>query len=294
MVSRSLAITSSFLRRAGIQAVLVLGFALCAEATQLVHPYPPTGPIEVAGAPSANKVLRTVQRYAMPAFTDLLAEHVAHVLRDASDEPVAVVRKSRRSGREAIDAVGRAAPDGRTLLLAIDAPSLRGVARVAVMPYVIVVRKDAPYGDVAELIAGLRASADRLLAASAGEQTVSHAALGMLSSKYGLRVEPVSYKGGYAALQALVTKEVNAALVPLPSVTPYAPGGKIKVLAAAKPASIDVADAFHLFAPPGTPSIAVARLNVAIAEKLVTPDAQAVFSKLGVRLEHRGAGGQQR
>src|SRR6478672_11748728 len=42
---------------------------------ELVHPYPPTGPVEIAGTVAVNKVLRTMQHYAMPAFTDLLALH---------------------------------------------------------------------------------------------------------------------------------------------------------------------------------------------------------------------------
>src|SRR5688500_17520781 len=40
---------------------------------ELVHPFPPGGLTEVIGATRASRTLRAMQRYASPAFTDLLA-----------------------------------------------------------------------------------------------------------------------------------------------------------------------------------------------------------------------------
>src|SRR5437763_6733197 len=84
---------------------------------ELIHPYPPTGPAEVAGTTQASKMLRTMQRYTVPAFTDLLATYVAQTLQGESDDAVSVTRRSRQGGKDAFVAVSAAAPDGRTLLL---------------------------------------------------------------------------------------------------------------------------------------------------------------------------------
>jgi hypothetical protein len=80
---------------------LVLPMQAAASSRELVHPFPPAGPTEVAGATRANRVLRAVQTYSAPSFTDTLAAHVAHTLRGASDERVTVRRALVRRRRSA-------------------------------------------------------------------------------------------------------------------------------------------------------------------------------------------------
>ena len=202
---------------------------------ELVHPYPPAGPVEIAGTPVASKVLRTVQHYSAPAFTDLLAAHVAQTLQAASDEPVAVTRKIRQSGFAATIAVSSAPADGRTLLLASRIPALsapessmgapdsvRPVALVATMPFVIVASGESKHASLRDLIREAQRAPDRLLVAGAGETSVARLAIELLHVRHGLRIEPVPYNGGNAALQAVATRQVDAALVPLPlSVAAY-------------------------------------------------------------------------
>src|SRR5690348_5712167 len=93
-----------------VAAIALAWLQLSAAATelnsvQLIHAFPAAGPAEVVGTAAADKVLRTMQRYAVPAFTDVLAMHVAHALQGASDEPTTVTRKLRGRGREAAMAV---------------------------------------------------------------------------------------------------------------------------------------------------------------------------------------------
>src|SRR6478672_325165 len=59
----------------------------------LIHGFQATGPAEITGTVPANRVLRTMQQYAVPAWSDLLATHVAHTLQDDSEAAVNVVRK---------------------------------------------------------------------------------------------------------------------------------------------------------------------------------------------------------
>src|SRR5438552_2798267 len=99
------------------------------EPIQLVHPFPPTGPVEIAGTVAANKVLRTVQNYSAPAFTDILAIHVAQTLQGETDPPSVVTRKSRQGGHDAALFVSSAAADGRTLLLASETPEIKSGSR---------------------------------------------------------------------------------------------------------------------------------------------------------------------
>src|SRR5205085_11202894 len=125
--------------------------------------------LEVAGTTQANKVLRTMQSYAVPPLTDILATHVAHTLQGASDPPVVVTRRPRRAGRDAIDAVVGAPADGRTLLLASGrVDGLKPVADVASMPYVLIAAGDATFASLGGLVREARANTVPSFIASPG------------------------------------------------------------------------------------------------------------------------------
>lgn len=272
---------------------------------ELVHPYPPSGAAEVTGAVAANKVLRTMQGYVAPAFTDILALHVAQTLRAASDGPVTVTRRHKLAGSDAAAAVSSAAADGRTLLLANSIPpdSLRPVALVARMPYVLIATSNSQHQSLGDLIREARVGPDRVLVASAGERSIGHLAVELLRMRRGLPMEVVAYNGGNAALQAVAAKQVSAALVPLPAVLPYLSGARLKALAIAGPrrhpsiphvqtsAQAGVADFeatgwFGLFAPAATAQAAIHDLNSRLARGPESDQTQQVFADLGLRLEH--------
>jgi tripartite-type tricarboxylate transporter receptor subunit TctC len=288
------------------------------EPRELVHPYPPTGPLEVTGVVAASKVLRTVQRYAMPPFTDLLALHVAQTLQADSDRRVQVTRRHRQHGNEAIASVSSAAADGRTLLLAgspagaasaqsrpfLPGHSLRPVALIANMPYVLVAGAESAFGRIGEVTAAARAAPDTILIATPGQRSEGHTAIELLRSRFARAIEPLAYNGGTAALKAVAGQEVNVAFVPLPAVLSYLGSGRIKALAIAAPhrhpglpqvetaAEAGIADFeaiswFGVFAPMRTPAEIVRDLNAILARSAQSEQDRRFFSELGVRLEHR-------
>ena len=285
--------------------------AHAAGSSELVHPYPPSGPAEVAGTPVSGKVLRTMQQHAVPAFTDVLAQHVAHTLQGASHHAVSVARKPRQGGHEAAAAVASAAADGRTLLLASAMPAgprLQPVAIVATMPSVFVTgasQRTSLNDEIRDVVRDLiRPAGRRLFVASAGERSAGHLALERLRLDRGSPVEPVAYNGGVAALHAVATRELSTALVPLPAAVPYLGGGRIRVLAVAEPrrhpaipetpttAQAGLGDFratgwFGLFAPAATPDSAIHEINARAARIAEAEDARRLFLELGVRLEHR-------
>ena len=283
------------------------GHAGAPRGGELVHPYPPSGPAEVAGTPVSGKVLRTMQQHAVPAFTDVLALHVAHTLQGASHGAVSVTRKARQGGHEAGAFVAAAAPDGRTLLLASGipaAPRLRPVALVATMPSVFVTGASR-HTSVDDLVRDLvRPAARRLLVASAGEKSAGHLALERLRLERGSPVEPVAYNGGVAALYAVAAKQLSIALVPLPAVLPYLGAGRVRVWAVAEPrrhpaiarvptasqaglVDFEATGWFGLFAPAATKESAIREISARAARIAESEDARRLFFELGLRLEHR-------
>ena len=275
------------------------------KGRELVHAYPPTGPAEVTGTSASSRVLRTMQRYAMPAFTDMLAAHVAQTLQGESHEAVLVTRRPRQAGHAAAAYVSSAPADGGTLLLASSMPatgSLKPVAIVASMPYVFVAASDSGRTNLAAVVRQTTFPA-RPLVGTPGEKSPAHVSLELLRARSARSIELVAYNGGIAALQAVATKQVIAALVPLPAVLPYLGGNRLKVLAIADArrhasipqtqtsaeagwADFQASSWFGLFAPSATPQSAVRNINAALSRS-PQPEASQVFSDFGLRLEHR-------
>lgn len=283
---------------------------------QLIHAFPPGGPLEVAGTPVAGKTLRTLQRYAVPAFTDILAAHVAQTLQGISSEPLEVTRRARHAGAEAATFVGVAAPDGRTLLLTsgLPAPSPTGstarpdprltpIAHVASMPYVLIASKAS---QTTNLDYFMQPSRPPLFVGTAGERTAAHAGIELLRTQRGLQLRAVSYNGGIAALHAVATQQIRVALIPLPAVVPYLGAGRVRVITIAEArrhpaipnvltstewglAGFEATGWFTLFAPSGTAQPIVRTLDMALERGLASDHAQQLFFELGLRLEHQTA-----
>ena len=109
----------------------------------------------------------------------------------------------------------------------------------------------------------------------------------------------VPYKGSGPALTALMSGEVQLMFPSAGGVTPHIRAGRLRALAVgsaevsplapgvAPLASLGVpgyvSEALHaLFAPAGTPSAVIARLNREVKSYLETPQAKQVFLKSGI------------
>jgi tripartite-type tricarboxylate transporter receptor subunit TctC len=171
------------------------------------------------------------------------------------------------------------------------------------MPYVFVTTSDGGGANLGDVIRQTSVAPTRLLIGTAGEKSAAHVALDLLRTRSGLSIEPVAYNGGHAALQAVATKQVSTALVPLPAVVPYLGGGRLKALAIADarrhptiPHVHTSAEAglkdfhasgwFGIFAPSATPQSAIQSINAGLARS-AQPEAAQVFADFGLRLEHR-------
>jgi tripartite-type tricarboxylate transporter receptor subunit TctC len=284
---------------------------------ELVYAFPPAGPAEVVGTAPSDKVLRTLQRYAAPAFTDVLAMHVAHALQGEHDQPLNLARKPRQAGREALAKVSAAPPDGRTLLLASgaaapaaatlrggapDSSELRSVAVVASMPYVLIAKAGSPYQTAANVVEDMRDASARALIGSPGERSVAHLAIERLRFLHRRAIEPVAYNGGVNAAHAVVSGQLSAALVPLPAVLPYVPGWRLRALALAESrphpgiplvptneeagvGALEATGWFSVFAAAATPPSVIHELQMRLWRAAQPSDTRQVFYDLGVRLE---------
>jgi tripartite-type tricarboxylate transporter receptor subunit TctC len=208
-----------------------------------------------------------------------------------------------------------AQPDGHILLMgqtgeiAINQHWLKGlsynaekdlvpVALASVVPLALVVPAKAPYSTMADLAKALTGK-QPLTFASAGTGTPGHFAGEFLKLRTKANLTHVPYKGAGPALNDLLGGHVDMYFPGFPAATPLLKGGQVKILAvsSAKRAGgasdvPTVAEAIDdpnfdltlwqgIFAPAGTPSAVVERLNAEINKILFSIDIQGKLRDAG-------------
>ena len=148
--------------------------------------------------------------------------------------------------------VARAAPDGYTLLLGQTGElvinrylvrdlgydpdrDLRPVALVARIPLALVVKADAPFGTVDELIKAAKASRRGLSFSSGGLGTTGQFSAELLRLRSLARLNHVPSDGAAAGLRAVIEGQVDFYFAPLPVALPEVKAGKLKILAISLP-----------------------------------------------------------
>lgn len=224
----------------GLLAGLIPLQACADRPTLLVTPFPVTGTPEIEGTPRITKMVRLTQALSAPPLTDLLVQGLAAGLGAALDQTVRIERKSGNRGAEGLRIVSRASPDGQTLLFgsatvlevrdSASAP-IALVGYVAEMPMALVVEDRADALIVREWIAKARERPGQISVATLVPGSSSSLVAGALQSAARIDFLPVEHNGAAAALNAVATRNVDIALVPLPAALPYVHGGKLKILA---------------------------------------------------------------
>ncbi len=235
---------------------------------------------------------------------DFTARVLAEPLGAALGQSVVVENRAGAAGNIAATAVANARPDGYTLLLAYSGThvanpalfsnlawdpirSFAPVARVLTAPHVIVVRKDMPAQNLAELVDYAKRNPGRLNYASSGIGTIQHIGGEQLAHMTGTRMVHVPYRGAGPAMNDIVAGRMDMIITTPPAVVGMVQQGAVRALAIAStqrhPMMPDVpttAEAglpgfeldawFGIYAPAGTPDAAVQRLAEAIRGVVAT------------------------
>ena len=173
------------------------------------------------------------------------------------------------------------------------------VARVAIVPLVLIVHPAVPAKNTREFIALARSKPERLLLASSGAGTNLFAEQLMLST--GSRLTTVAYKGSARALIDLMAGHVDTYLDQLTSSINYIQSGRVRAIAvtSANRAALlpevptlaesgvpgfDASTVTGLFVPVATPQEIVARLSGVVTEVLKTPAVRERFATVGAEI----------
>lgn len=225
---------------------------------------------------------------------DLIARTLGDRLAEQLKQPVIIENMPGGGGQVAAGAVARAAPDGHTLLMAVDNilvinPHLNPVTYdpfrdfvpigvVAKLFVVLVTNPKVPGNSVRELIDYAKANPGKLNYASLGIGFQQHLGMELFKLLTKTELNHVPYRGTAQAMTDVVAGVVDLMLTGPPSAKAMSEGGKLKILAVASPRRLNLlpdvptmAEAgvpgyeletwFGLLAPAKTPNAVVDRLS---------------------------------
>ncbi|MCW5639686.1 MAG: tripartite tricarboxylate transporter substrate binding protein [Rubrivivax sp.] len=278
--------------------------------------------LAAAGAAAAQawptKPIRAVVPFAAGSATDQIGRAFAEKMAATLGQPVVIDNKPGANGMLGAEAVAAAAPDGYTILIGTNSTNAAlkfllkklpydqdkafvPVAFIGSVPLMVAVNNDVPAKTLKELVELARAKPGQVSVAYA--TTSQQVSSEMLASMAGVKFNMIPYKSGPAAMTDLIGGQVNVFTADFGVTVPQLKAGKIRGLAVtstqrskAVPEVPTVNEAlglkdyeliayFAVFAPAGTPSEIVARLNQAVNAAAAAKDLQDKFESIGFAIE---------
>ena len=181
-------------------------------------------------------------------FVDTSARLLSEPLARLINQPVVIDNRPGASGNTAYQYVARAKPDGYTLLISysgyhVGNPSLMDklpwdpikdftpVALLTTSTNVIAVHPSVPANNLKEFIAYAKANPGKLNYASQGNGSVSHIGTEIFKQIANIDLVHVPYKGSGAAIQDVLSGQVQVFITTPPSVMQHIQIDKLKALA---------------------------------------------------------------
>ena len=203
-------------------------------------------PMVTAAEPQyPNRPIRIIVPYAAGGTSDILARQIGPKLNEAWGQPVVVENRPGATGTLGAAALVNAKPDGYTVsmtpITVFRLPHMENVAfdplkdisyvmGVSGYVFAVIVRADAPWKTMAELVAHAKASPEKVSYGSHGIGGTVHLAMEELSAAQGVKFTHVPYKGSADMMTALLGGHINVA-VDSTGAVPHVASGKARVLA---------------------------------------------------------------
>jgi tripartite-type tricarboxylate transporter receptor subunit TctC len=249
--------------------------------------------------------------YAPGGGVDIVARLLGEPLQNELGETIIVENRTGALATIAAGMAAKAAPDGQTLLMAASGEisvnqhlykdklsynalrDLVPVALVGIVPNVIVVGRDVPIKNPADLVAYAKANPGKLSYSSGGVGGPQHLAGELMNKMAGIDVLHVPYRGSAPAVTDVATGAVTMSISSLAVALPLMDDGKIRAIAVtskermpqlpdvpplreggAALSDYELLNWFGMFAPTGTPGPILTRLN-AISNKALAGEVLA-------------------
>ena len=285
------------LLRATATALLGLGLA----SAGLAQSYP-------------NKPITLVVPFAAGGPTDVVARLLGATMTKTLGQPVVIENKLGAGGTIAAAYTAKAPADGYTFLIhhngMATAPALyrklaynpltdfEYVSQVIDVPMTLVARKDFPPRDFKELIPYLKANGDKVNVAHAGLGAVSHLCSVLFRQAIGVDMTTIPFSGTGPAMNALLGGQVDLMCDQTTSTTPQIKAGNVKLYGVTTSSRLKTMPevptlaeqgltgfqmvVWHgVYAPKGTPKVAIDTFGRALSAALKDPGVVAKLTELG-------------
>jgi tripartite-type tricarboxylate transporter receptor subunit TctC len=252
--------------------------------------------------------------FAPGGATDVIARALGEHMRKSLGQTVIIETVSGANGSIGVGRVARAPADGYTIgigqlgthvingaIYALPYDLLKDldpIALVADSPQMIISKNAVPAQNLRELIAWLRTNPGKSTLGYPGPGSAPHIVGTLFQKLTETRLQFVPYRGGGPAMQDLIAGQVDLN-IPLAAVAlPHVRAGKIKAYAVTAKTRLEsapeiptvdeagtpglhISNWHGLWAPKGTPKMAIAKLNAAVVEALTDPTVRTTLADLG-------------
>jgi tripartite-type tricarboxylate transporter receptor subunit TctC len=263
-----------------------------------------------------SRPIRIIVPFPAGGPTDILARVVAQRMSEDWGQPVIIENRPGANTVIGAQQVARAAPDGYTLLAAMDTTLVMNPAAIKNLPYdpfrdfafvtlaakntsLLTVRADGGPKTIGELIIGAKASSGRL---NYGAGIITTRLAGYLFNREaGIDVQLVPYKGSAEVVQGLLTGAVDYIIDGVAASLPLIQSGKFRALAklnsrplpalpdvqplavvAGMPALDDISSWIAIVAPARTPRGVVDKIQQEVARMYADPALYERLQKAGI------------
>lgn len=284
------------------QRLWALAMVVAAWSTQALAQHFPDKPIQIIVPVAAG------------GGTDLLARTLGQKVGELLGQTVIVENRLGAGGNIGVQAVAKAKPDGYTLLLSPATIALN-VAVYRKLPYdllkdlqtitlvgqtgvVLVTHPSLKARQVSELVEQAREKPGELNYGSAGLGSPQHLQSEFFNQLAGIKTNHIPYKGQAQAMNDLVGGQLNYMFSPIQNALPFIRQERIRALAVASAQrhptmpnvptlseagykGVELTNWFALYAPAGTPTAIVKKLNAAFVKVGKSPEMLEKFEKLG-------------
>jgi len=262
-----------------------------------------------------TKPINLIVPFSAGGPTDLMARIVGERMAKELGQQIIIDNVTGAAGSIAMGKLAHAAPDGYTIGIGhlgtnvvngliyknLNYDLLDDLVPIALLPsnpLLVVTSNQVPAKDLKELVAYLKANADKISGGTAGMGSGSHIGALAFFAVTGTNYQLVPYRGTGPAVQDLIANQIQIMIDQSSNSQPHVRAGKLKVYAvaakertAAAPdipttaeagfPGIEVAIWHGLWAPKGTPTEIIAKLNAAAVAALKDPEIRRKLEDLG-------------
>jgi tripartite-type tricarboxylate transporter receptor subunit TctC len=273
--------------------------------------------VNLLGQGYPSRPIRLVVPLVPGGNLDIVARAVAQRLGEGLGQQIIVENRPGASSLVGTQYVGKAAPDGYTLLAIANTftsvpavianpgydpvKDFTGVTMTCKVAQVLVINPSLPVKSIKDLVALAKARPGELSYASSGNGSTGHFAAELFNQKAGLKMLHVPYKGNAQALVDIIAGQVMMMYDQVSTSSPLVRAGKLRALAVTSSTrsslfpdlpTIDEAGVkgyeaitFNgLLAPAGTPREILSRLQGDVAKIVAVPALRNNFLERGVEL----------